>query len=69
MTYYVVIRDPLGWEIHPYCSKILADAFALAIRGDVVEFNSADELLKERYVKIEDAIAQYMEKKRSHIMI
>lgn len=63
--YYVKVTDSVGEEWRPYKSRTEAEAYAIAVDGEL--FHDA----KEDHVgeRIENAVSKYLAKKIKHIEV
>lgn len=63
--YWVKVSDSVGVCWHPYKSRTGAEAYALAVGGELFQDVKAD-LVGER---IENAVSKYLDKKIKHIEV
>lgn len=63
--YWVKVSDSVGVDWHPYKLRTEAEAYAIAVEGELFQDVKAD-LVGER---IENAVAKYLEKKQKHIVL
>ncbi len=63
--YYVKVTDSVSEEWHPYKSRTEAEAYALAVDGELYQ-DAKEDLVGER---IEKAVSKYLTKKTKHIEV